>query len=221
MEPIKLNTNNGTMHIEDFPDTVRVIKLTGEKSKRLSHLSLHKMDLFFAESCFNAVTHPYENSGLIQESLWRSAIIFYIKCFGNSKSRGPLSAGRIFKNNPLALKTHKEFKYLRDKHLVHDENSFSQSHTGAILACKDKPYKIEKIISTSIGAITLNDGSYNNLKLLINHTMNWVSTEYDNICNDLTTELEKESHESLLTYQEINIKAPSIDEVSHPRVDNH
>ncbi|AMC35433.1 hypothetical protein VN23_12820 [Janthinobacterium sp. B9-8] len=209
------------MHIEGFPDAVRVIKLTGEKSKRLSHLSLHKMDLLFAESYFNAVTYSYEDSGLIQESLWRSAIIFYIKCFGNSKSRGPLSAERIYRNNPPALKTHKEFKHLRDKHFIHDENSFSQSHTGAIIASKDKPYKIEKIISTSTEAVTLNNGFYNNLRLLINHTMNWVNIEYENICNDLTIELEKESYESLLKYPEIQIRAPSIDTISQTRADNH
>lgn len=44
--PIK-QTENG-LHIEGFPDAVKVIRIDGPQSKRLADLALHKADLEFA-----------------------------------------------------------------------------------------------------------------------------------------------------------------------------
>jgi hypothetical protein len=40
-------TENG-LHIEGFPDAVKVIRIDGPQSKRLADLALHKADLEFA-----------------------------------------------------------------------------------------------------------------------------------------------------------------------------
>ena len=110
--------NNG-LHIDGVPDAVKFIKLSGRKARRLADLVLHRHDLEFSARCLveiNRFSKP--SDGLVQQALWRSAVLHYIKCFGNSAARGQLSAKRILKNEQLGLEIHKYFKELRDKHIT-------------------------------------------------------------------------------------------------------
>lgn len=217
MEQFPISKTHSGLHIEGFPHAVKVIAINGPEAKRLADLSLHRRDLEFADDCLDAINQTQENLDVVREALWRSSVIHFIKCFGNSE-RFQLSAMRIYKNEPPeALIAFKYFKDLRNKHFVHDENSYAQSIPGAVLSNGTKAYKIEKIICFSAFGETLEQGNYGNLKLLIKRARIWVVSEFDFLCESLTATLEKESYHNLLARDAITYRVPTADEISSTR----
>ena len=153
MESHPISQRESGLHIEGFPDAVKVLAIKGPRAKRLSDLALHRADLDFAEECLDAINVTPEEPRVLREALWRSAILHFLKCFGDAGARFQLSAERILKGTPPeAAMAFDYFKGLRNKHIVHDENSCSQSIPGAILNNGNKAYKIEKIICFSAKA---------------------------------------------------------------------
>jgi hypothetical protein len=183
----------------------------------LADLSLHKTDLEFADACLDAINHAPENPDITREALWRSAIVHFLKCFGNS-ARFQLVPEKMYKGEPPeALMAFEYFKGLRNKHLIHDENSYAQSIPGAVLNNGEKNYKVEKIVCFSAIGKTLEHGNYGNLKLLIQKARAWVIIEFDALCVRLTADLEKESYDKLLSRDAIAYRAPSVDDISRTR----
>lgn len=217
MEQFFISKMESGIHMEGFPDAVKVVKINGSEAKRLADLSLHKVDLEFADACLDAINQISDTPLVVREALWRSAIIHFVKCFGNG-ARFQLSADKIYKGESSnALIVFKYFKDLRNKHFVHDENSYAQSIPGAIINNGTKGYSIEKIICFSAFGATLEQNNYNNLKLLIEKAMVWVVSEFDRLCELLTAKLEQERYEDLLARDAITYHAPTVDEISGPR----
>jgi hypothetical protein len=214
MEHLDISQRESGLHIEGFPDAVRVLSIEGPRAKRLADLALHKADLKFADDCLDAINLSPEKPNVIREALWRSAIIHFQKCFGDAGARFQLSHEKILKGEPPeALMAFQYFKDLRNKHLVHDENSYAQSLPGAILNNGNKTYKIEKIVCFAAIVGTLQQDNFNNLKLLIQKSHSWVVAEFDRLCNVLTSELESEPYEKLLGKQSMTYRAPTNDEL--------
>lgn len=217
MEHFRISHTEAGFHIEGFPDAVKAIHITGPVSRRLADLWLHKADLEFAADCINEINRVPDIQRIVREALWRSAIVHYAKCFGNSKVRFQLSSAKIYRDIPLGLATHSYFIDLRDKHVVHDENAYAQSFPGAVLNRGDKAYKIEKIVCVATFIQTLNQELWNNLKVLIDKALEWVVTEFDSICDLLTRELEQEPYSALLARESISMRLPAYDEVAKNR----
>jgi hypothetical protein len=218
MEYFEISQKESGLHIEGFPDAEKVICIGGPQAKRLSDLALHKADLDFAEKCLDEINQIPIESNIIREALWRSAIVHFLKCFGDSAARFHLSAEKIFKiDAPEALVAFNYFRDLRNKHLVHDENSYAQSVPGAILNKGNKDYKIEKIVCFAAIAVTLAQENYSNLKLLIQKSRTWVVDQFDTVCEKITVELEKESYENLFSKELLNYRVPRIDEINRKR----
>jgi len=97
MEHFEISQQESSLHIEGFPDAVKVIAVEGGRSKRLADLALHKDDLEFADSCLDAINVSPEEPFVIREALWRSAIVHFMKCFGDSGARFQLSSVKILK----------------------------------------------------------------------------------------------------------------------------
>jgi len=110
------------------------------------------------------------------------------------------------------------FKHLRNKHLVHDENSHSQSLSGALLKNGTKNYKIEKVVCLATVAGTLSQENYGNLKLLIQKSRSWVITEFDQLCNTIATELESVSYDDLLKRKSLEFQVPTNHEIDKNRM---
>ena len=217
MEPIYTKPIPGGIHIEGFPDAVKFIKLDGPKARRLADLSLHASDLRFTVESLEAL-NVAGIADHVRESLWRSAIFHFIKCFDAGDSRFSLQPAQVFKNTPPAtMMNFDHFKDIRNKHLAHDENAYAQSATGALLNNGRKKYKIEKIISTNVYVQTLEQDSYSNFRILIERARTWVSEQYDVICAQLTQELEAMPHEKLLAMPEVSGRVPTLDERSKSR----
>lgn len=217
MESFEISKTETGLHVEGFPDAVKLIAINGREAKRLSDLSLHKTDLEFADDALNAINLAPEYPNVIREALWRSAVVHYLKCFGNG-ARFQLAPEKVYRGEPLEARMAFEyFKSLRNKHLVHDENSYAQSIPGAVLNNGSKNYYIEKIVCfTAIGG-TLDQCNYGNLKLLIQKAHEWVITEFDELCVKLTSELEKKPYNVLIETESVVYTAPTADDIKCTR----
>jgi hypothetical protein len=218
MERYQVSRTDSGLQIEGFPDGVRAIALEGPRAQRLADLALHKSDLQFAEDCLDAINSVPEEPGAIREALWRSAIVHFFKCFGDAGVRFQISAERVLKGEaPEAMVVFKYFKSLRNKHLVHDENSYSQGIPGAILNDGSKNYKVEKIVCFASAAVTLRPENFSNLKLLVQKAHAWVIAEFDRMCEVLTEELEAEPYDELLARASMVHRTPADEDLHKSR----
>ncbi|MBS0299097.1 MAG: hypothetical protein JSR32_04040 [Proteobacteria bacterium] len=217
MEYFSVSNTEKSFHIEGFPDAVKIITINDpDKARSLADLSLHQEDLEFADACLDALNQTNENP-IAREALWRSAIVHYMKCFGNGV-RFQLKANKIYECEPQkVLLAFEYFKDLRNKHFIHDVNSYAQSIPGAVLNNGTKDYKIEKIVCFTAFGETLEQGNYRNLKLLIEKARAWVVSEFDSLCEELTEALEKECYDKLLSRESINYYVPTIEDISRAR----
>jgi len=100
MDRLSITKTDEGIHIEGFPDAVRLVELNDPKARRISDLMLHQHDLEFADGCLEAINATPPDSLLVREALWRSAIIHFAKCFGGSAARFQLDRKKIYKNEP-------------------------------------------------------------------------------------------------------------------------
>lgn len=210
-------TDDSGFHVEGFPDALKLIRIDGPKAQRLGDLALHRADLHFAAECLDGIDLVPAEPHVLRQALWRSAITHYMKCFGDSAARFQLSPERVYKGEQAGLIAFSYFKDLRNKHLVHDENSYAQSLPAAVLNNRDKTHKIEKILCFSAIAETLSPENYSNLNLLIEKASRWVESEFDTLGNVLTEELEKEPYNSLLAREGVSYRVPNTDELGKNR----
>lgn len=218
MESFNVTKQDSSLHVEGFPDAVKVIGIDGPLTKRLADLALHKVDLEFADQCLEAINLVPDNPLVIREALWRSAIVHFMKCFGDSGARFQISPAKVLKDAPPeALMAFDYFKQLRNKHLVHDENSYAQSLPGAVLNDGTRTHKIEKVLCLAALALTLGSENYGNLKLLIGRARSWVDSEFDRVCTILTRDLEALPYQELWSKRSMTLKVPTIDELHKSR----
>lgn len=220
MEPLNFRCEDQGVHLEGFPDAVKLIKLRGPKAQRLADLGLHRSDLEFSAECLTAINRTTDK--LIQQSLWRSAVIFYVKCFGDSASRFQLSPDRVYKSElPAALQTFQFFRELRNKHFVHDENAFSQCLASAVLNRRDHTPKIAKVVCVSMTGNLLCQDNYSNLTMLVEKARTWVAHEFDALADILTLELEAMTYETLTELEAVTQTAPTVNEIGNKRPKGH
>jgi hypothetical protein len=114
---------DGRLRLEDYPGAINVIELQGPPAVRCAHLSLHRLDLTFAQECLKIVVAAADRCSVATEAAWRSALLHYCKCFAAAQSqsgRAQLSPNRIFgAESASEMKDHRHLMTLRNKHLVH------------------------------------------------------------------------------------------------------
>lgn len=217
METLPLTQRGETLHIEEFKDAVKVVKLTSHGARRTADLALHKLDLEFARDTLLAINAAGAIGPTAQEALWRSSIIHFAKCFGKG-SRTQLCPKKVYRSLPAAaLEWFYHFKKIRDKHIAHDVNAYMQALPGAIVNDGTKGYKIEKIISFIATNPTLDQHHYKALFDLVEAALNWVIEEHDKWCDQLTQELEKEEHSALLSRPALTYTPATIADVGLDR----
>jgi hypothetical protein len=203
-----IHPSPGTLAVHEYPDAAKIVRLSGPKAKRLADLSLHRGDIEFARDCLLRINELAPDPPILREALWRSAIVPFFKCFGDSAARFQLSAQKVLKSEgPVALEVFDYFRKLRDKHLVHDENSYLQGVPGAVLSQPSKPYKVEKIVCFSIAAQTLQQETFANMLLLVETSLRWIDVQFEALCQDLTQELEARSYDDLIALEAVAYKS--------------
>ena len=99
MEHFQITKTPEGFHIEGFPDAVKVLRLHGPNAQRLADLALHRADLDFALECLEQINKVPEQSYVLRQALWRSAVVHYIKCFGSNESRFSLDSRKLYKGD--------------------------------------------------------------------------------------------------------------------------
>lgn len=108
--------------------------------------------------------------------------------------------------------------FLRNKHLAHDENAWTQATPMAVLSAAGESPKIEEVVCSNITAKTREPININNLNLLIAHGLAWVERRIDDLCEEIKAELERHPYEVLLAQpQPEPYYAARAEDVSKPR----
>lgn len=217
MEHLTFTVTDRQFRLEGFPDAVKIVRLAGPKAQRLADLALHKEDLDATLYRLHAINRVPDEDHQLREALWESAIVHFIKCFGGSESRFSLNAAQVYKGDVGALQAFAYFDSLRNKHLVHDDNSYTQCLVGAVLNKREVSPQIAKIIASSIVASVLGQENYQNLHLLATQARTWIVTQFDGLADVLTQELEAKAYEELLAMPEITYTAPGTSDVHTTR----
>jgi hypothetical protein len=217
MEYYEIEKQEHGLHVHGFPDAVKLLKLSNAKAKRLADLALHKHDLDFALQCLDGINLVAEEPYALRLALWRSAIVHYFKCFGNSAARFSLDQQVIYTGEPVAIENFESFRLLRNKNIVHDENSYTQCIPGAVLNKAGMEHKIAKILCSSFHAEALGQDSFSNLRLLITHATEWVTHQFDELCNLITADLESLNYEELYKMESVTYSRPTMDDLSRNR----
>lgn len=209
-------TTDKKLEINGYPDAVAVVEIEHEKTHYLKSLSLHKADLSIALTALEYFEQHNEEKNL-SEIIWYTAVARYFKCFKKSKSRQKLSYEFLFKNEPDAIPVFKYFEALRDKHLLHDENAYSQCHIGAIINRPDHPYKIGDIVSFTLNMETCDEQHFASFHKLVLFTYNWVLNECESIHYEISRSLEAKPYQSLINMKHLTFTAPSTEDIHKNR----
>lgn len=202
---------------EEIPDAHSVVKIDGRIASRAADLLLHRSDLELASTSLQYIDKIPGNEPLVREALFRSSIIHLLKCFDGKGVRSQLSPDKIFAGQPLGKEVFQHFKELRNRTIAHDENSHTQAIPMAVLNDGSKNYKVEKIVSLGVSVQTLDQDSLANLATTVNFVFNWVSTEYDKLCQQLTTELEAKNYAELSSMGPVQYSKPKPEDISKRR----
>jgi hypothetical protein len=216
MEHIPIKRTPTGIHIDGVPDAINLVQIDDAKARQAADLMLHTKDLDFSLSCLEELRSVSDGQATIRQALWRSAVVHFVKCFTGSSARVRLSYERIYKDEKLR-EAYTYIKNLRDKHLVHDESSYGQCIAGAAINNGKKPFNVEKIVCVSLLVETLDDNSANMLHELVSLARLWVGREYDDLCNSITADLEKEPYEALVNRTPASITPPTADDLKRRR----
>ena len=217
MESFELALTDSGFHISGFPDATKVIKLSGHKAQQLSELASHRSDLLIALACLEGINDVAPDSPLVRQGLWRSAVEHCMKCFSSSEARSKLNPKKVFKGDPEALEIHEYFRNLRNKHITHDENAYSQCIPGAVLNAPNAQYKIAKIVCFSAVADTLDQGNYGNLHKMVTETLSHIDARFESLCSYLTAELVARSYGELDAMEEMTYSKPELGDIGQSR----
>jgi hypothetical protein len=220
MQQYRIELVDGKFHIDGFPDAVKLIAtspLVKHLPEQLADMVLHQADLRFAKECLEAMTSP-GTPPLIAEALWRCAIVHYCKCFGEhgqARTRLPYSK---FLPAGLPRSIHGYFMDLRNKHLIHDVNAWTQAMPIAVVGPAVNAEKIEDVICTKITSDTRNTANTQNLESLIAAALPWVESRVDALCTQIKSQLEDQDYDTLLAQPEPKpYYAPRVEDVSKSR----
>jgi hypothetical protein len=217
-EPLGINRQGGALHIEGYPNAVALKSIDDPIARQLKAMVLHCSDLRFCCEALTTLT-PLDRTSqpLVAEALWVASIARYFKCFGANKSRTQLVAKKILKGETGALEVFEYFQHLRDKHVIHDENAYSQSFTAVALNAQSARFKVADVISMVMTASTIDDQHVESLARLANHTFRWVEQKRDELHVRLGSQYEAESYNALMSLPDVKYQAPTAEKVSTAR----
>ena len=212
-----MENTHGSYSIEDYPEAVRIIKINNIMARRLGDLLLHHHDVLFSLECLDKIKDISDDNNMLNTVLWESAIIHFIKCFGDNKSRFQLSFEKINNKNNNDKKIFEYFKNLRNKHIIHDENAYSQYFIGAVINKPENINKIGEIVMSTLDIDSLSTENIQNLNSLIVKVEKWLTEESGKIIGLIKKDLDKECYEKLLHMETANITVSDPDSLIYKR----
>jgi len=105
------------------------------------------------------------------------------------------------------------FQTLRKKHIVHDENLFSQAFTDVVLRRRTARPKVEGILSMAFNKVTIDDDDLLQFTGLVELTIAWVDAKRHELSNNLMKKYEEWEYDDLIALPDIPFTVPSRDQV--------
>jgi hypothetical protein len=200
----------GSIHLDE--GQIPFYNVEGPIARRMIDLQLHKLDLIFVSDCLRLLTHQHVTHTIESEAIWTAAMVRFFKCFsGTGGGRSQLSYKRVFKAEPSeAMVSFTRLETLRNKTLVHDQNSFMQGKLGVPIAFPPNARpRMGPPVFLSFTATTLDDESVSNLTLLTQCAIKWIEVEYAEKEKLLVADLIKEKATDLVARGVVTWTSPS------------
>lgn len=109
------------------------------------------------------------------------------------------------------------FQGLRNKHVVHDENSYTQVQTVLVLNPKDDQKHVADILSIVFNADTANAEHIRSFSPLISTAFSWVENQHNSLIAQLVTSYEGKVYSELEALPEPTLTVPTSNEVGRKR----
>jgi hypothetical protein len=219
MKTLTFTVKDGNFHIEGYADAVHLG--TPRESKYatvLKSIALHHTDLEFCERtlqyCAPLVSDPSPEASLLLKMLWTATLALYFKCFGT----GVRQALGVSILPAEAHDAHQHFKDLRDKHLIHDVNAFSQAQIGVVVNPPHFPKKVADIISNTVEIVPSAD-DIQRMYNLVSAALIYVGNHRGVLHAIIAMEHEALTHDELMALSKVTFTTPGRDAVAKGRVD--
>ena len=109
-------------------NALQPVHLAGHLAKCVADLSLHQYDLSFCERILKTYSSKFvDEYDDLTLALWIAVLTKFISCFQGSDARRSLDGRKVYRSDAKAFENFTFVMALRNKHIVHDENS----HYGA------------------------------------------------------------------------------------------
>ena len=204
---------DGKIYVENFPKPEKTFDgIDPNLARKLADYALHRHDLLFARQCLEAMSIDYPE--LVLEALWRNAIIHYCKCFSRASARINLQEGQILNSQPPeAMKVHRYFMKLRNKHIAHDENAYLDAKPGFIFPLPGEPGKIEDVLCAVMRGNTRDQVHVPQLNQLVDVTLRWVNSKMEEAFTQVRQKLESETDDVLASQPDVTYSLPTADDL--------
>lgn len=214
LEVEKLDEN---FYIKGYPNAVHLGNISNDSdAAELLDLALHQADI---THCVVAIEWLMDDAfissdSFLVQSVWLACIGRFFKCFGKSKARKQLSIHDIVANEPLdARRVFDYFKALRNKHLIHDENAYSQGIVGVVVNAPDASIRIADIVTSVTTSRTDDQEHIRAFGQLVACVNLWLGSRREEIHQILARRYENYEYEDLLKLPSPVYKAPLSNEV--------
>jgi hypothetical protein len=118
----------------DWHDALKQAQLTGPIAQRVAALSLHHFDISFCDRLLEEHRPKFvQDYSDLSLALWIAIVTKFMSCFQTSKARPALDPRKVYGSNSTAFQNFELLDALRNKHVVHDENSHYQAKAFAWL----------------------------------------------------------------------------------------
>lgn len=219
------DTNTASLSIRRAGKSARIVRIPGEQAEWFAHLTLHRHDLRMAKSYlaeFDRLAEVDDTPPTVLAALWESALIAVVKCFTHNVSRISLDQDTVFgPSEPTITPERADFnhlKYLRNKHIAHDENDWAQALPLGIIDNHDSDEPtIGSIQGLVIRGESNNADNIARLNRSVEIALTWVEGEWNQVADQLKADLEAMSADELAALPGVTGTLPNEHSVKRTR----
>lgn len=201
------------INIRRAADSSRIVKLSGPQATSFAHLTLHRHDLATAKRYLDVLdtldSSDDESHATACEALWIAAVVTTIKCFdASSAARDALRPDTVLGTNTPVRADFNHIKFLRNKHISHDESNWLQSIPTAIIDEINGQQSFGGVHGMVIRGESANADNLGKLRRVIDTASAWVHTEWDQLAETLTNDLRSRSKAELAALPDVSGDMP-------------